>query len=290
MKPLRGRVAGVLIAGLGGALMSGAAHAAAQTLLPRPDHVVVVIEENRSFSNIIGNSDAPYINALAARGALMEDSHGVAHPSQPNYLALFSGSTQEVRDDGCPLRLEGDNLASLLAGQGLSFAIYSESMPSLGYLGCSYGSYQRKHNPVANWQGVNLPASMNRRFIAFGRDFARLPTVSFVVPDQSNDMHDGSIARGDAWLERHIEPYLRWAAEHHGLLILTWDESDFWHAWSNRIATLMVGPMVKSGRYSQRIDHYAVLRTLTDMYGLPAPGDAATAAPITGIWKRAAPR
>jgi len=285
MKKLPVWVAGALFAWVGGALMPGSELAAAEAGRPRPDHVVVVIEENRSFGRIIGNSDAPYINALAARGALMEDSHGVTHPSQPNYLALFSGGTHRVRDDGCPQRLAGENLARLLIGRGLSFAIYSESMPSVGFLGCKYGAYRRKHNPVANWQGVNLPPSINRRFIAFARDFARLPTVAFVVPNQDNDMHDGSIARGDAWLARHIEPYLRWANDNNSLLILTWDESDYGSPFSNHIVTLLVGPMVKPGRYPQRIDHYSVLRTLSDLYGLAAPGEAATAKPITGIWQ-----
>jgi len=290
----RARTAGVWRGCVGGALLLAAIFdvpiaSAARIALPRPDHVVVVIEENRSFGRIIGNADAPYINALAARGALMEDSHGVTHPSQPNYLALFSGGTRGVHNDFCPQRIEGENLASLLIGRGLSFAIYSESMPSVGYLGCKYGPYRRKHNPVADWQGGNLPASINRRFISFGPDFTRLPTVAFVVPNQDNDMHDGSIAQGDAWLARYIEPYLRWAAKHNSLLILTWDESDYGSLFSNHIATLLVGPMVKPGRYPQWIDHYAVLRTVSDIYGLPALGETATAKPITGIWKHETP-
>lgn len=75
--------------------------------LPRPDHIVIVVEENKSFAQIIGNPDAPYINALAMRGALFTQSYGITHPSQPNYLALFSGSTHGISSNTCPLELSG---------------------------------------------------------------------------------------------------------------------------------------------------------------------------------------
>jgi phosphatidylinositol-3-phosphatase len=248
--------------------------------LPRPDHVVVVIEENKEFHQIIGSPEAPYINQLAARGALMEQSFGIAHPSLPNYLALFSGSTHDVKNDACSYALEGPNLAEALRKAGLGFAIFSETMPETGFAGCSSHAYRKKHNPVAYF--ASLPPEINRRFEDFPADFSKLPSVAFVVPDEQNDMHDGSIAQGDAWLREHIEPYVRWAPAHRSLLILTWDEDDFAH--DNQIATILVGAGVKVGRYAQRIDHYSVLRTLADFYGVPPPGQAAEAQPIAGIW------
>lgn len=248
--------------------------------LPRPDHVVIVVEENKSFAQIIGNPGAPYINALAQRGVLFTQSYGVTHPSQPNYLALFSGSTHGIGSNVCPLALSGDNLASALLAQGLSFASFSESMPEAGYDGCMYGAYMRKHNPVANWPALSR---LNLSFEAFPQDFSMLPTVALVMPDQRHNMHDGSIAQGDAWLARYLDTYVRWAMTHHSLLIVTWDEDN--GTAGNRIATLMVGPMVKPGQSAQRIDHYRVLRTLSDMYGFSPPGESAHALPITGVWQ-----
>ena len=248
--------------------------------LPRPDHIVIVIEENRSFSRIIGNPDAPYINELAGRGALFTQSFGVTHPSQPNYLALFSGSTRSVGSNTCPLDLSGPNLASALQGKGLGFISYSESMPQAGYGGCRYGAYMRKHNPVANWKEL---AALNQPFSAFPADHARLPAVAFVIPDQRNDMHDGSIAEGDVWLKRNIGAYAEWAMTHNSLLIVTFDEDD--GSEGNRVATLFYGPMVKPGRYAQRIDHYNVLRTVLEMSGAQAPNEAARAEPIRGVWR-----
>ncbi len=92
--------------------------------MPRPDHVVIVIEENRSFTQIIGNREAHYINGLAKRGMLFTQSYGVTHPSQPNYLALFTGTTRGISSDTCPLELSGDNLASVLNAKGLSFTTF----------------------------------------------------------------------------------------------------------------------------------------------------------------------
>lgn len=251
--------------------------------LPRPDHVVVVIEENRGYSQMMNmrNSNS-YIHALARRGALFTQSYGVTHPSQPNYLALFSGSTQGINRNSCPHTFDSANLASSLLDKGLSFASYSESLPAEGDLSCSSGAYQRKHNPVANWQGTRLPAGLNRRFADFPGDFSRLPTVSFVIPDQDNDMHDGNFEAADDWLKRHIGPYVEWATRHNSLLILTWDEDNYQEG--NHIVTILVGPMVRKGSSEQRIDHYSVLRTLLDFYDLPALGASRDAEAIRDIW------
>lgn len=252
--------------------------------LPRPDHVVVVIEENRGYSQIRALlKEDTYLNSLAKRGMWFTQSYGVAHPSQPNYLALFSGSTQGVTSNVCPLSFSGDNLASALLDKGLTFASYAESLPAAGNLSCMAAAYQRKHNPLSNWQGTRLPAELNQRFADLPKDFSRLPTVSFVIPNQNNDMHDGSFFAADEWLKTHIEPYVAWAFKHNSLLILTWDEDNGQE--NNRVVTLLVGPMVRAGNSAQRIDHYSVLRTVLDFYGLPPLGNSSDALPIEGIWK-----
>lgn len=252
--------------------------------LPRPDHVVVVIEENRSYTQIMDplRSDS-YIHALAKRGMLFTQSYGVSHPSQPNYLALFSGSTQGVTSNVCPLNLDSDNLATRLLDAGLSFASYAESLPSVGDVSCMSGAYQRKHNPLVNWQGTRLPAALNKRFADFPQDFSQLPTVAFVIPDQAHDMHDGSFFAADDWLKKHIDPYVKWAFQHNSLLILTWDEDD--GRQDNRVMTLLVGPMIKPGRNNKRINHYSLLRTLLDFYSLPPLGASRDATPINSIWQ-----
>ncbi len=120
-----------------------------------PDHIVVVIFENEHRSNVIGNPRAPYLNQLARQGANMTHSYGITHPSQPNYLALFSGSTHGVTSNGCLRRLKKRNLGSQLHQAGLSFTGYAEALPKTGFAGCVHGRYQRKHNPWVNF--ANLP-------------------------------------------------------------------------------------------------------------------------------------
>ena len=252
----------------------------AQTL-PIPDHIVIVIEENKSFTQIIGNPAAPYINELSKRGTLFTDSYGVTHPSQPNYLALFSGSTHSIVDDACPLALSGMNLASELIKKGRSFISYAETMPQAGFEGCNFGAYARKHNPVTNWKEL---ISLSQPFNLFPQDFSRLPTVTFIIPDLLNDMHDGTIARGDAWLFKNIESYAQWTMTHNSLLIITWDED--YGSKINRIPTLFVGPMVKPGSSIQRINHYNILRTIEEMNGLVYLGDSAGTKSVTGVWRQ----
>ncbi|WP_084701873.1 alkaline phosphatase family protein [Streptacidiphilus anmyonensis] len=261
---------------------SPAASGAAATV-PRPAHVVVVMEENHSYDEIIGSADAPYINALAAQGASFTASYAVAHPSEPNYLALFSGSTQGLTDDSCPHSFTGPTLGSELLGAGFGFAGYSESMPSTGFTGCNSGDYARRHNPWVNFPGI--PASDNRTFDAFPTDatgYAALPTLSFVIPNVQHDMHDGTVRQGDDWLRAHLSGYASWARTHDSLLVVTWDEDD--NGPSNHIPTLVVGAGTKAGRYGELLDHYRLLRTLEAAYGLQPIGESAQRSPVTDIW------
>ncbi|MFI1916205.1 alkaline phosphatase family protein [Nocardia sp. NPDC020380] len=259
---------------------SGSAPSAGE--LPHPAHVVVVVEENHSYADVIGSSDAPFLNTLAGRGALFTASYAVAHPSEPNYLALFSGSTQGLTGDSCPHTFTGSNLGSELLAGGLGFTGYSESMPSTGYTGCGSGDYARKHNPWSNFPA--LPADTNRTWADFPHDYTALPTVSFVIPNLAHDMHNGTVRAGDDWLRAHLSDYATWAPTHDSLLVVTWDEDD--NGADNHIPTIITGAGVKPGRYPELLDHYRALRTLTTMYGLSPVGEAAKRTPITDIWQR----
>jgi acid phosphatase len=253
--------------------------------LPRPDHIVIVVEENKFFSRIIGNPESPYINALASRGAVFTNFFALTHPSQPNYLALFSGSTQGVTTSASPAPgspFSTPNLATGLSGAGLTFAGYCEGLPAAGSLEPVHENYRRRHNPWSNF--ANVPSSSNLPFTDFptSDQYASLPTVSFVIPDLTHDMHSGTIATGDEWLRNNLDAYIQWAAANNSLFILTFDESD--SPETNQILTLMVGPMVKPGSYSEPVNHLHLLRTIEDLYGLPYAGDSATVAPILDVW------
>ena len=245
----------------------------------------MVVFENKAEKQVTDNSAAPYFNALAARGASFTNWTAITHPSQPNYLAMFSGSTQGVADDSCLAAgaFKGPDLGGELLAAGKTFAGYAEAMPSDGFTGCAAGRYAAKHNPWKDF--ADVPASASHPFSAFPTDYTKLPTVSFVIPDMCDDMHDCPVATGDAWLKAHLGASADWAANPHSLLVVTWDEDDFGEA--NVIPTTIVGAGVKPGVYTQKADHYAFLRTLEDMYQLPQAGASAQAAPLVGLWTTA---
>lgn len=252
---------------------------AAAAAVPAYSHVVVVVEENHTADSIIGNTAAPFMNSLAAGGALMTASYAVTHPSEPNYLALFAGDTFGLDSNVCPLHLgDAPNLASALIAAGHTFGGFAEGLPASADV-CAEGPYARKHAPWLNF--TNVPPAASLPMGAFTGD-GSLPTVSFVVPDLDNDMHNGSVATADNWLAEHIGGYAQWAKANNSLLIVTWDEDDT--RGDNRIPTIFYGAGVKPGSYGQRIDHYNVLATIQQIYRLPGIGQAAGAAPVSGIW------
>jgi len=262
--------------------MNRSGHAGGIGTLPAAAHTVVVVMENRSYGEVIGSREAPYINQLAGRGALFTDSHAVAHPSEPNYLALFSGSTQGVTDDACPRTFGAVNLASELFAAHKTFTGYAQSLPSQGGSVCSSGMYARKHVPWVNFS--NVPASATKSFASFpAGDYGRLPTVSFVIPNLCDDMHSCSVATGDGWLKRNLGGYATWAGSHHSLLIVTWDEND--GSTGNQVPTIFVGQQVRAGRYAVPINDYSVLHTIESMYQLRPDALAAGAGVITAVWR-----
>jgi acid phosphatase len=257
--------------------------AAAAQSIPTPAHIVIVVEENHSSTNVIGNKSAPFMNQLASNGALMTQSYAETHPSEPNYLALFSGSTFGLTSDACPVDAgAAPNIASELLAAGYTFAGFSEDLPEVGSSACAAGKYARKHVPWANF--TNVPATTSLPFSAFNSrsDYASLPTVSFVIPNLDNDMHDGTIEQADSWLAANLARYANWAAANNSVLIVTWDEDD--NGPNNQIPTMIYGANVRPGAYSEVISHYNVLSTIEQMYGLPKTGLAANAPAITSIW------
>ena len=240
--------------------------------------------ENHSLGDIIGNtSQAPYFNSLASQGALMTDYFAITHPSEPNYMALFAGSTFGLSADTCPVK-EGStaNLGSELLAAGLTFKGYSEGLPSTGSTTCTSGEYARKHSPWINFS--NVPTSDSLPFSSFpaSSNYASLPTLSFVIPNLDDDMHDGTIKEADTWLNKNLSAYATWAKSNDSLLIVTWDEDDYTE--NNQVPTIIVGQGVTPGQYDESVDHYNLLSTLEAMYGLAKVGSSASASAITDIW------
>ncbi len=259
--------------------------------LPSPAHIVLVIDENQSYNGIIGSSSAPYINSLLSdtNTALFTSMYANSSAaSQPNYLYLFSGSDQGVTSNTIASNTPFTtcNIGASLLAAGKTFSGYCEGLPSVGYLGTTSGNYDRKHNPISDWQGTlanNYPASCNKPYSAFPTDYDSLPTFSFVVPDEVDNMHSSTIQNGDTWLKNNFTNYIAWAKKNNSLFIFTFDEDD--GTANEHIALLFIGQMVKGGSYSENISFLNVLRTIEDIYKLPTCAGSATAADITDVWK-----
>ena len=260
--------------------------------IPQPDHVVVLILENTSFSEIVDSTVATYIKSLIndPNSALFTQSYGMSRPSQPNYQQMFSGSTQGVTTNNLPQGIPfiTPNLGAQMIAASKTFIGYCEDLPYAGYTGEFYNDYARKHNPWVNWQGSSLnaiPVAMNQPFTSFPTDYNLLPQLSIVVPDGGHSMHNGTyptrITNGDTWVQNNLNAYIQWAKTHNSLFILTFDEDNF---YDQRIVTLLLGPMVQHANYSNNFNHYNLLRLLEDMFLLSPIGGATSAAPTDFCW------
>ncbi len=317
---MRDRFAGWAAALLACATCGGASRPSSGADLPRYDHILIVVEENKDFEQIIGNPAAPYLNKLAAEGTVLSRMFGEEHNSEGNYFWLFSGSNQNVGfNDRVPvIKFTAPNLGAALLAKELTFKGYSETLPAIGSdasvtpLGCTYPCvYGRKHVPWISFanvpDGTTVDTSSNLRLADFPAVYAQLPTVAFVIPNMENDMHNGppeySIPVGDNWLQQNIDGYYEWAKTHNSLLIVTWDENDDKSHYQgltnpaieldhdqlrrdlqNRIATIFAGAHVKAGYADpEPLTHVNILRTIEAIYGLPKSGLQQPNALGTGI-------
>lgn len=248
----------------------------APAVVPRFSHVFTIVLENHSAVNVLGSADVPYLNQLVAQFGVAEAYQGVAHPSQPNYLALFSGSTQGVTDDA-PHDLVAPTIADQLEAAGRSWRVYAENVPSGCFTGPTAsgksdgsGTYARKHDPAISFTSISgSPARCANiqpmsAFDPAGADY------SFIVPNLCNDAHDCPLSTADAWL-RNLVPHIldSPAWQDGGVLFITFDEADGQDRAANRVVTLVIAPSVVAGtRSSVPHTHYSLLRTVQDGLGL----------------------
>ncbi len=267
------------------AVQSAGPFAYSAVALPKVSHVTLVIMENHAYGQIIGSKYAPYENLLAENGALMTNSHAVSHPSEPNYLALFSGSTQGMSSDLCPVSFSAPSLGDEVLDAHGVFRAYAQNIPYAGDKICNTADklYYRKHVPSMMF--TDIAATFTVPYTQLATDMKNgFPAIAFVTPNMCDDMHNCSVSSGDKWLSQNLPQIISYDAAHNGLLILTYDESLESDPY-NHIATILLGPMVKVVDSSQNINHYSVLRTIEQLYGLPYLGNSAGASPIINVWK-----
>jgi hypothetical protein len=247
-----------------------------------PPHIFVIVMENRSYSQAIASS---YVSTLAAQYAIATDYHGVSHPSLPNYLALTSGTTWGITDDGFHA-LPAGGLGAQLTSAGIEWRAYMEGMSN----GCFHSPYPYalKHNPFAYYGSACPPQVVP--FTQFASDMAgNVPQFVWITPDLCHDGHDCSSSVADAWLSQTVPTILNSNAwQEGGMLVITWDEGE---DSANSVLTLIIRPNPVNHNSARPYDHYSLLATIEDQLGVARLGQAAQATPMTDlIAVKAAPR
>ncbi len=259
--------------------------------------VVIVVEENQRYEDVIGNPNMPYLNSLARQFALGANFYADTHPSMPNYFMLTAGDTFGATDTSAPVTT-ADNVVRELVSAGRTWKYYAEDMPSVGYVGGTVGGYAKDHNPFAFYSDVVDSTAQQANLVPFSQfaaDLANgtLPDYAFVVPSNFNNMHNcpaGQASCGfatvastaDAWLQNNMGPLINSSQfKGNGLLVILWDESAANDSVNGggHIPLVMVGPGVKQGFVSNTLyQHESVLRLSLRVLGISNfPGKAATA-------------
>jgi hypothetical protein len=245
------------------------------TGLPAFGHIYLIVLENKEYGRIVGNPGAPYLNRLIARYGSLTRMHGETHPSEPNYFALFSGSMQGATGDGT-YNLSGKNLVDQLAAHGKSWRVFAQNVPLGCYTGYSAsggpdgrGVYARKHNPAISFTDVSGNPSRCARITNFRHFNPAAADFELIIPNMCNDMHDCSVATGDAFLAGFVPRIIDAPAFVNSVLFITFDEGDSSVNGGGRIATVVVSPLVRPGSLDASVrNHYSLLRTIEDAWGL----------------------
>jgi acid phosphatase len=260
--------------------------------------VLVLMEENKGYTAVL--SGAPYLDSLAHAYLSSSAWDGIDHPSAPNYVGFLSGSIQNVVGDCTPPKC-GPYTTTSLGGQltsaGIPWTAYMESMPAPCYTGASSGLYAEKHNPFVYFNDVlrnncashvvPYPGSSS---LVSTLDGSNAPDFVWITPNLMDDMHDGTVAQGDAWARANIAPVLAssWFKDYNATVIVTMDEGDA-NGSASCCGQLAGGPIPMivisnraTGRGSVAItgDHYGTLRSIEEIYRLQLLGDAAN--PVNG--------
>jgi acid phosphatase len=247
------------------------------------DHVALVVLENHSKSQVLGNPVMPFFNSLATQHALAANYFANTHPSIGNYFMLTTG-TIITNDDNFAGLVPGDNIVRALTGAGKTWKAYMESLPGPGYVGPDVYPYAKHHNPFAYMPDVLDSGAQTARIVPLGQLFAdlrsgSLPAFSFIIPNKENDAHDcpgnapacpdnAKLAAADNWLRANIGPLINSPQFARTVLIITFDEGVITDSANGggQVATVLLGAGVKSGFQSTTFyQHQNTLRLILDL-------------------------
>jgi len=241
-------------------------------------HVVWIMLENVGYA-VVGSPSAPYFNHLISECGLAANYFAISHPSLPNYVALTSGSTQGIADDGEP-SVHPLGSPSLFSELGSNWRALVESMPEP----CDHvtsGDYAARHNPAVYF--TTIASSCQHNDVPLTRPLNLSAGFTMIVPNICDDMHSCSVSVGDSWLRRMVPSILASSQYQSRSLVLfvTFDEND--SGPTNHVPTLVIAPSTPTGvRVNDRYSHYSLLRTTEALLHLAPLGGAKTASSMVG--------
>jgi len=250
-------------------------------------HVILLMEENHSYSSVIGSSSMPYLNSLAQKYGLATQYYANTHPSIGNYFELTTGQII-TNDDGYTGTVSADNVVRHLLAAGKTWKSYAESLPSVGYTGGDVYPYAKHHNPFTYLTDVVNSQNQLQNLVPFTQfpidlNNNQLPEYSFIIPNMLDDAHDGSLNQADSWLQTNIAPLIASPTfQKDGLLVIVFDESfdsDTQHG-GGQVAMVVISPLAKTGYKSTTLyQHQNTCQLLLQGLGLNSfPGSCQGAA------------
>jgi acid phosphatase len=265
------------------------------TGVPRFSNEVLVVLENHSYEDVIGNAAMPYVNTLARQYGLAQNYYANTHPSIGDYFMLATGQIITNNDNFNSL-ISQDNIVSVISDTGKTWKVYAEDIPRTGYIGGNVRNYLKRHVPIVYLDTVaNDPALRSNivPFTQFGQDLASgsLPDFAWIVPNACNDAHDCPLSTADTWLKNNIDPLLNNEEfRNNGLLAVVFDEGnakDNAHG-GGHVPAILTGAHVRPGYVSTVFyQHQNLLRTLLEGLGATRfPGSAASASAMVDFFMR----
>ncbi len=258
--------------------------------VPAFNHIYVIVMENKESSRIVGSKAAPYENQLIANYGLATYYYGIRHPSEPNYIAMTSGGIQGVGSDG-HFDLPAPNVFDQIEAAGRTWHVYAQNYPGNCYTGSvasggadgwgAAGQYARKHNPAISYTSISRNKTRCANITRLKGFDPATADFEYIVPNQINDMHSSSVQAGDAFLKAFVPRIIGSPAFAGSALFITFDEGGTDKNGGGHVATIVVSSgMTPGARYTKFANHYSLLRTIEDAWGMPYLGLAAKAEPL----------
>jgi acid phosphatase len=264
---------------------------------------MVIMEENRGYAATLGDCSAdPYMCSLAAEYASPNSWYGATHPSVNNYLAFLSGATYAtasppINDECTPAptacSTNARNLVDQLDAAGIPWRGYMEGMPSSCYPTYSSGLYAVRHNPFPYFNDIRENAAVCANVqpypgaagLVSALDGPNAPDFVWITPNLDDDMHNGTVAEGNAWLQANLAPVLTstWFTRGNATVLLMMDENDAQPSGSccgdatgGQIPNVVISARAAGhGTVAMTGSLYGDLRSIEEVYGLPLLGAAA---------------